>query len=180
MKEPFSRFALRFPLTLGLGAVMLLLHDSLASGLFGALLPRNASAWELSKLAFFPPLLCLALTSRQSGGPGATLRRAAAPVVLGALMMAGFGTLAVSLTAETAAIMLLWIVLAALTLAGEPGLDGASPGSGGGVPALFLPPADAPPLPGARGRGGYGPHRLVRGSEKSYLPLSTEGIHKGV
>ena len=31
--------------------------------------------------------------------------------------MAGFGTLAVSLTAETAAIMLLWIVLAALTLA---------------------------------------------------------------
>ena len=117
VKEPFSRFALRFPLTLGLGAVMLLLHDSLASGLFGALLPRNASAWELSKLAFFPPLLCLALTSRQSGGPGATLRRAAAPVVLGALLMAGLGTLAVSQTAETAAVMLLWIVLAALTLA---------------------------------------------------------------
>ena len=117
VKEPFSRFALRFPLTLGLGAVMLLLHDSLASGLFGALLPRNASAWELSKLAFFPPLLCLALTSRQSGGLRATLRRAAMPVFLAALLMAGIGTLAGSLTQDTAALMLLWIVLTALTLA---------------------------------------------------------------
>ena len=44
MKEPFTRFALRFPLTLGAGAVMLLLHDALAGGILGALLPRNASA----------------------------------------------------------------------------------------------------------------------------------------
>ena len=82
-----------------------------------ALLPKNASAWELSKLAFFPPLLCLALTSRQSGGLRATLRRAAMPVFLAALLMAGIGTLAGSLTQDTAALMLLWIVLTALTLA---------------------------------------------------------------
>ena len=80
VKEPFTRFALRFPLTLGLGAVTLLLHDALSGGVLGALLPKNASAWELSKLAFFPPLLCLALTARQSGGLRETLRRAAAPV----------------------------------------------------------------------------------------------------
>ena len=30
VKEPFTRFALRFPLTLGLGAVLLLLHDALS------------------------------------------------------------------------------------------------------------------------------------------------------
>ena len=117
MKEPFTRFALRFPLTLGLGAVTLLLHDALSGGVLGALLPKNASAWELSKLAFFPPLLCLALTSRQSGGLRATLRRAAMPVFLAALLMAGIGTLAGSLTQDTAALMLLWIVLTALTLA---------------------------------------------------------------
>ena len=118
MKEPFTRFALRFPLTLGLGAVTLLLHDALSGGVLGALLPKNASAWELSKLAFFPPLLCLALTSRQSGGLRATLRRAAMPVFLAALLMAGIGTLAgCSLTQDTAALMLLWIVLTALTLA---------------------------------------------------------------
>ena len=117
VKEPFTRFALRFPLTLGLGAVLLLLHDALSGGVLGALLPKNASAWELSKLAFFPPLLCLALTSRQSGGLRATLRRAAMPVFLAALLMAGTGTLASSLTQDTAALMLLWIVLTALTLA---------------------------------------------------------------
>ena len=118
VKEPFTRFALRFPLTLGLGAVTLLLHDALSGGVLGALLPKNASAWELSKLAFFPPLLCLALTSRQSGGLRATLRRAAMPVFLAALLMAGIGTLAgCSLTQDTAALMLLWIVLTALTLA---------------------------------------------------------------
>ena len=117
MKEPFTRFALRFPLTLGLGAVTLLLYDALSGGVLGALLPKNASAWELSKLAFFPPLLCLALTSRQSGGLRATLRRAAMPVFLAALLMAGIGTLAGSLTQDTAALMLLWIVLTALTLA---------------------------------------------------------------
>ena len=117
VKEPFTRFALRCPLTLGLGAVTLLLHDALSGGVLGALLPKNASAWELSKLAFFPPLLCLALTSRQSGGLRATLRRAAMPVFLAALLMAGIGTLAGSLTQDTAALMLLWIVLTALTLA---------------------------------------------------------------
>ncbi len=117
VKEPFTRFALRFPLTLGLGAVTLLRHDALSGGVLGALLPKNASAWELSKLAFFPPLLCLALTSRQSGGLRATLRRAAMPVFLAALLMAGIGTLAGSLTQDTAALMLLWIVLTALTLA---------------------------------------------------------------
>lgn len=117
VKEPFTRFALRFPLTLGLGAVLLLLHDALSGGVFGALLPRNASAWELSKLAFFPPLLCLALTARQSGGLRETLRRAAAPVFLASLLMALAGTLTSSLTRETAVLMLLWIVLTALTLA---------------------------------------------------------------
>ena len=117
VKEPFTRFALRFPLTLGLGAVLLLLHDALSGGVFGALLPRNASAWELSKLAFFPPLLCLALTGRQSGGLRETLRRAAAPVFLASLLMVLAGTLASSLTRETAVLMLLWIVLTALTLA---------------------------------------------------------------
>ena len=117
VKEPFTRFALRFPLTLGLGAVLLLLHDALSGGVFGALRPRNASAWELSKLAFFPPLLCLALTARQSGGLRETLRRAAAPVFLASLLMALAGTLASSLTRETAVLMLLWIVLTALTLA---------------------------------------------------------------
>ena len=98
-------------------AKTLLLHDALSGGVLGALLPKNASAWELSKLAFFPPLLCLALTSRQSGGLRATLRRAAMPVFLAALLMAGIGTLAGSLTQDTAALMLLWIVLTALTLA---------------------------------------------------------------
>ena len=98
VKEPFTRFALRFPLTLGLGAVLLLLHDALSGGVFGALLPRNVSAWELSKLAFFPPLLCLALTARQSGGLRETLRRAAAPVFLASLLMALAGTLVSSLT----------------------------------------------------------------------------------
>ena len=39
------------------------------------------------------------------------------PVFLAALLMAGIGTLAGSLTQDTAALMLLWIVLTALTLA---------------------------------------------------------------
>mgnify|MGYP004621504941 CR=1 FL=1 len=117
VKEPFTRFALRFPLTLGAGAVMLLLHDALAGGILGALLPRNASAWELSKLAFFPPLLCLAATSRQSGGVRRVLRRAAPPVLAASLLMAAAGGVAASLTQNTAALMLLWIVLTALCLA---------------------------------------------------------------
>ena len=117
VKEPFTRFALRFPLTLGLGAGMLLLHDALSGSVFGALVPRNASPWELSKLAFLPVLLCLALTARQSGGVRVTLRRAAPPVVLAALAMAAGLTLAGPLGADTAGAMLLWIILTALCLA---------------------------------------------------------------
>ena len=117
MKEPFSRFALRFPLALGLGAVMLLAHGPLADGPCGAVIPRNTSPWELSKLAFFPLLLALCATARHSGGMGKTLRAAALPVTLAALGMAAVLTLLGPLAAGTSTAMLLWVALTALTLA---------------------------------------------------------------
>ena len=67
VKEPFTRFALRFPLTLGLGAVLLLLHDALSGGvvphnedrLLKIPLVRGIHHHDPSGNAFHHPRSCL-------------------------------------------------------------------------------------------------------------------------
>lgn len=64
MKQPFNQFALRFLTVILSGLFLLLLHGVISTGPLAVFIPRCASAWELSKLAFWPLLLTCLLSSR--------------------------------------------------------------------------------------------------------------------
>lgn len=64
MKNQFNRFVLRFLFAVLAGLVLLLLHGPVQGGPFAAFVPQHPSAWELSKLAFWPMLLSCLATGR--------------------------------------------------------------------------------------------------------------------
>ena len=72
MNHGFSRFALRYLLTLGLGLGLVALHG--AGGVLTALVPGCASPWELSKLLYWPLLGALVLERVLSGAAAGSAR----------------------------------------------------------------------------------------------------------
>ena len=64
MKNPFNRFALRYLVALLCGILLFMLHRTVQGGAFAVFVPQCASAWELSKLAFWPMLCSLLVTGR--------------------------------------------------------------------------------------------------------------------
>ena len=67
MKLSLDRFTLRYLSAVLLGRALLPLHGAVDGGPLAVLVPQCASAWELSKLAYWPMLLACAVTGRLGG-----------------------------------------------------------------------------------------------------------------
>ncbi len=65
MKQTFNQFAIRFLTAILCGVFLLLLHSVVGGGPLAVFVPRQSSAWELSKLAFWPLALTALLTGRK-------------------------------------------------------------------------------------------------------------------
>ncbi|MCI2057068.1 MAG: hypothetical protein LKJ86_07985 [Oscillibacter sp.] len=85
MKNTFNRFAIRFLEILFLGFALLAFRS--AGGIFGIFAPRIPSAWELSKLEFWPLLAAILLTGPFTGSIGKALREAAPWLVAAPLFL---------------------------------------------------------------------------------------------
>lgn len=152
MKDRFSRFAVRFLTALLLGLAVLLLHGKL--GLLRMFTPVWASPWELSKLAYWPVLLVLALTAKASGGMKKTLTSAAPYLVLCPMILCGVLWAVSRLHPVPGVYIVVWIVTAAIALAladqgREPRLRGVWPVLAAALGAAyilltFLPPGVGP------------------------------------
>lgn len=113
MKQSFNQFAMRFLTTILCGLFLLLLHAVVHGGPLAVLVPRASSAWELSKLAFWPLLLaclldyCWGKTHRPMPLPALVLT----PLVLtaadwGVLAMGGNGGICLALWVTALAVAL--------------------------------------------------------------------------
>lgn len=60
MKDSFSSFVLRDLIALLSGLMLMLLHGTVEQGILTALVPQSAAPWELSKLVFWPLVICAA------------------------------------------------------------------------------------------------------------------------
>lgn len=116
MKNQFNRFALRFLTTLLFGVALLAMHGR-QGPLAAVLAPRNLCPWELSKLAYWPMLVALALSGLLSGGIRKTLERALPCLVLTPTVLF-FALWVISLLEPGAGVYLLvWMIAVALGLA---------------------------------------------------------------
>lgn len=128
MKQSFNQFAIRFLTTILCGLFLLLLHTVIRGGPLAVFVPRNSSAWELSKLAFWPLLLTALLTGRKDC-PSSLPALVLAPLTLvladwAVLAMGGSGGICLALWVAALAVALafgcagkhrtLWLVLAIL------------------------------------------------------------------
>lgn len=128
MKQSFNQFAIRFLTTILCGLFLLLLHTIVQGGPLAVLVPQNSSAWELSKLAFWP-LLLTGLLTRGKETPGSLPALVLAPLALAGadwavLAMGGSGGLCLALWVAALALALgfgptgkrrsLWLVLVIL------------------------------------------------------------------
>ena len=130
MKDRFNRFAVRLLTALLLGLLALLLHGWADNALLGIFLPKNASPWELSKLAYWPMLAALLLTGHLTGGLRATGGCMLPGIVLTAPALF-LGCWAVSSLEPSGSVYLvLWVVLtalgAAVTVARDQGWENGS------------------------------------------------------
>ncbi len=91
MRDPIDRVALGYLAAVLLGLVLLLLHGTVRGGPAAVLGPQRASAWELSKLVFWPMLGACFLTCRLGSAPEPLIRDLPAPVLaaLGAAAVNG-------------------------------------------------------------------------------------------
>ena len=119
MKDSFDRFAVRYLTAVLGGLLLLLLHGAVQGGLFAVFVPQYGSAWELSKLAFWPMLVSCLVTGRL-GRERRPLARDLPAVVLVplALTLADWAVLA--LGGSGGVCLALWVALVALGLAFGP------------------------------------------------------------
>ncbi|MEG2176705.1 MAG: hypothetical protein RRY97_07490 [Oscillibacter sp.] len=110
MKQSFNQFAVGFLTTILGGLFLLLLHGVIVGGPLAVFVPRCSSAWELSKLAFWPLLLACLLRRGKGGMPLSAL--VLTPL---ALMLADWAVLA--LGGNGGICLALWVAALALALA---------------------------------------------------------------
>ena len=114
MKDHFNRFAVRYLTALLLGLLALLLHAWADNPLLGIFMPRCSSPWELSKLAYWPMLAALLLTSHLTDGLRATVGKALPSLTLTAPLLFLMYWLISGLEPAWGVYLLLWIAAAAI------------------------------------------------------------------
>lgn len=117
MKDHFNRFAIRFLGTLLLGLLTLFLHRWSANAVGGIFLPKYASPWELSKLAYWPMLASLCLTGRLTGGVRGTVRCALPVLALTAPALFLLFWAVSGMEPAAAVYILLWVAASAVAMA---------------------------------------------------------------
>lgn len=118
MKQSFNQFAMRFLTAILCGLLLLLLHGIVAGGPFAVFVPQCGSAWELSKLAFWPLLASCLLTGRL----GKVKRPVPLPILVvtpAALILADWAVLALAGSCGLVCVAL-WVAAVAASLAFAP------------------------------------------------------------
>lgn len=69
MRDSIDRVALRYLGAVLLGLLLLVLHNTVQGGPAAVLVPQGASAWELSKLVYWPMLGACLATGRLGRAP---------------------------------------------------------------------------------------------------------------
>lgn len=117
MKNRSECFFVRFLAVLLLGLLFLLAHNMTSDPITAVFVPQIFSPWEMSKLAFWPLLIGIAISGPLSGGAKKTLRALAPWLVIApiAVMLIFWG---LNVFHPSPAVYLLaWVVAMALVLA---------------------------------------------------------------
>lgn len=118
MNHGFSRFALRYLLTLGLGLGLVALHG--AGGALTVLVPGCASPWELSKLLYWPLLGALVLERVLNGAEAGSVRCLPALALTPAVLLAAVWILTPPELLSGGVFALVWLVCCGAGLALAP------------------------------------------------------------
>ena len=117
MKNRFTVFSIRFLTILLFGMFLLLLRAVASNPVCAIFAPRCASAWELSKMVYWPMLIALAMTR---GTEGDAQKKAVSwlpwMVITPAVTVAAFWGLSM-LQPGPGIYLLVWIIVCAIALA---------------------------------------------------------------